>query len=71
MVETDTKLLAQYDSPVFKRFYKRKRVDVVDGKSEIPEKYEMDMVMFKNVIRPILRQLLTHANVKESVSAQE
>ena len=44
-------LLTKYDSPLFKRFYKRNRVN---GKRVLREKYEMDMIMFKQVIRPIL-----------------
>ena len=67
MEAIDTQLLAKYDSPLFKRFYKRNRVN---GKRVLREKYEMDMVMFKQVIRPILRRLLTRLElpVRDQVS---
>ena len=67
MEAIDTELLAKYDSPLFKRFYKRNRVN---GKRVLREKYEMDMVMFKQVIRPILRRLLTRLElpVKDQVA---
>jgi len=55
MEEMDTKLLAPFVSPLFKKFYKRKRVN---GKRALRRKNEMDMVMFKKLIRPILRRLL-------------
>ena len=55
MEEIDTKLLAPYVSPLFKRFFKRQRIN---GRRVLRRKSEMDMVMFKDVIRPILRRLL-------------
>ena len=66
MEAIDTSLLAPQNSPLFKRFYKRQRVD---GKRVLREKYEMDMCMFKDVIRPILRRLLTrlHLPVQDQV----
>ena len=66
MEAIDTTLLAPHYSPLFKRFYKRQRVD---GKRVLREKYEMDMCMFKDVVRPILRRLLTrlHLPVQDQV----
>ena len=55
MEEIDTKMLAPLESPLFKRFYKSNRVN---GQRTLRRKYEMDMVMFKKLIRPILRRLL-------------
>ena len=55
MEEIDTKLLAPFESPLFKRFYKTNRAN---GQRTLRRKYEMDMVMFKKLIRPILRRLL-------------
>ena len=67
MEEIDTKLLAPYVSPLFKRFFKRQRIN---GRRVLRRKSEMDMVMFKDVIRPILRRLLERLRlpVKDQVA---
>ena len=55
MEALDKHYLAPQESPLFRKFFKSKRVN---GKRVLRPKKEMDMKIFKRLIRPILRRLL-------------
>ena len=55
----DATYLANPDSILFKRFYKKRKNP--DGSRSLKKKHELDERLFVHLIRPVLRHLLGHA----------
>ena len=60
----DAQYLAPPNSPLFKRFFKKKRNR--DGTRSLKNKKQMDSAFFEDLVRPVIRRLLGHAGLNSA-----